>query len=188
MPNLEALSTRGVIVVPEDNSTSRQEVIARMASITSLNRTLIPGTDAEVLQTGVRLVTRRGAEIDYLNRLAADWFDLDSAEIGKWHQLHPRWNTLLKKHGEPVRIAKIDTRLNSKMFRITLRNRDGQEIEKELLRTTKVKNVQIMFKKLFKVKVKDGQLFIEDGMFCLDKSDLTLDDSNINDDDVILLK
>lgn len=74
------------------------------------------------------------------------------------------------------------------MFKITLRARNGDEIHKELLKTTKIKNMQIMFKKLFKIKVKDRELFIEDGMFCLNKPDWTLDDANVKDGDVILVQ
>ena len=59
---------------------------------------------------------------------------------------------------------------------------------KEFLRTTKVKNLQVIFKKLFKAKVKEGSLFIEDGGFSLDKPDLTLDGANINHGDVIFHK
>ena len=110
---MKSLSVRDVPVVPEDDSTARQEVIARMASLTALNRTLIPPTDSDVHQTGVRLVTRRGAEIDFLNRRANDWYELDQAQMQKWHEENPRWNELLEKHGEPIRQKEIDTRLNS---------------------------------------------------------------------------
>ena len=68
-----------------------QEVIARMTNLTSLNRTLIPANDAEVAQTGVRLITRKGAEIDFMNRKANQWFELNNeAETKQFHLQYPR--------------------------------------------------------------------------------------------------
>ena len=61
-----------------------------MANLTSLNRTLIPANDAEVAQTGVRLITRKGAEIDFMNRKANQWFDLNQSEMDKFHNDYPR--------------------------------------------------------------------------------------------------
>jgi len=191
-PNLKSLSIREVPCVPEDDPTARQEVIARMTNLTSLNRTLIPANDAEVAQTGVRLITRKGAEIDFMNRKANQWFELNNeAETKQFHLQYPRWKELLEKYGEPVRQKQIETRLNSKMITITLRDSKGKSVTKDLLKTTKIKNMQIIFKKLFKAKVKDGDLYFEDSRkikFRLDDSDKTLDHFNVESGNTIFIK
>jgi hypothetical protein len=47
-----------------------------MENVLHLNRSFIPATDADCLSTGTKLNTRRGAEIDYLNRRANEWYAL----------------------------------------------------------------------------------------------------------------
>ena len=47
-----------------------------MENLLHLNRSFIPATDADCLSTGAKLNTRRGAEIDYLNRKENEWYDL----------------------------------------------------------------------------------------------------------------
>ena len=102
-----------------------------------------------------------------------------------------RWKELLEKYGEPVRQKQIETRLNSKMITITLRDSHGKSVTKDLLKTTKIKNMQIIFKKLFKAKVKDGDLYFEDSRkikFRLDDSDKTLDHFNVESGNTIFIK
>ena len=94
------------------------------------------------------------------------------------------------------------TTMESKMLKINLKSKSGECIEKELIKTTKIKVtivpmlpfssvsqlIQVMFKKLFKEKVKDGQLNLLDDcgrVFTLDKSDSTLDDVNAATGDTI---
>ena len=77
------------------------------------------------------------------------------------------------------------------MITITLRGKDGKELTKEILKTTKVKNMQIIFKKLFKTKVKDGDLFFEDERklkFRLDDGDKTLDHFNVESGNTVFIK
>ena len=80
---MKNLSIRECDIVPEESLTARQEVIARLASLQSLNRTLIPISDGlDMSKIGARLITRRGAEIDYLNRQAEAWANLTAQERG----------------------------------------------------------------------------------------------------------
>ncbi|CAG5095359.1 Oidioi.mRNA.OKI2018_I69.XSR.g14152.t1.cds [Oikopleura dioica] len=189
MESLTHLSVNNISTVGEDNDDSRQEIIARMENLLYLNRSFIPATDADSLSTGAKLNTRRGAEIDYLNRKANEWYALTPGPSSEqFYKTNPRWKELVKKLGEPVQQVKMATTMESKMLKINLKSKSGECIEKELIKTTKIKLIQVMFKKLFKEKVKDGQLNLLDDcgrVFALDKSDSTLDDVNAATGDTI---
>ncbi|CAF5053528.1 unnamed protein product, partial [Rotaria sp. Silwood1] len=68
-----------------ENETSKQMIIARLPYLTHLNRVLINRDE------------RRGAEIDYLQRYAQDYFD---HKLDFIHQ-HRQYQKLIIKHGEP---------------------------------------------------------------------------------------
>jgi len=159
-----------------------------MENLLYLNRSFIPATDADCLSTGAKLNTRRGAEIDYLNRRANEWYNLTPQNSEQFYKVNPRWKELVKKLGEPVQQVKIATTMESKMLKLKLRCKSGEIIEKELIKTTKIKLIQVMFKKLFKEKIKDGQLNLLDDygrIFPLDNSDSSLDDVNAANGDTI---
>jgi len=188
MNSLTHLSVNNITTVGENNDDSRQEIIARMENLLHLNRSFIPATDADCLSTGAKLNTRRGAEIDYLNRKANEWYDLTPQNSEQFYKVNPRWKELVKKLGEPVQQVKIATTMESKMLKLKLRSKSGEIIEKELIKTTKIKLIQVMFKKLFKEKIKDGQLNLLDDygrIFPLDNSDSSLDDVNAANGDTI---
>ncbi|CAF4846936.1 unnamed protein product, partial [Rotaria sp. Silwood2] len=70
-----------------ENETAKQMIIARLPNLTHLNRVLINRNE------------RRGAEIDYLQRYAQDYFDQNLDFINE----HRQYQTLINKHGEPIR-------------------------------------------------------------------------------------
>ena len=92
------------------------------------------------------MASRRGAEIDYLNRRAEKWESLDknnSTIMKDWHTENPRWEKLLevkykksyvqieiflKLHGDPIKIEKVDTTLNSKTIKIKLSAKEKSEL------------------------------------------------------------
>jgi len=188
MNSLTHLSVNNITTVGENNDDSRQEIIARMENLLHLNRTFIPSTDADCLSTGAKLNTRRGAEIDYLNRRANEWYALTPQNSEQFYKVNPRWKKLVKKLGEPVQQVKMATTMESKMLKLKLTSKSGEIIEKELIKTTKIKLIQVMFKKLFKEKIKDGQLNLLDDcgrIFPLDNSDSSLDDVNAASGDTI---
>lgn len=188
MNSLTHLSVNNIQTVGENNDDSRQEIIARMENLLHLNRSFIPATDADCLSTGAKLNTRRGAEIDYLNRRANEWYALTPQNSNEFYKVNPRWKELVKKLGEPVQQVKMATTMESKMLKLKLTSKSGEIIEKELIKTTKIKLIQVMFKKLFKEKIKDGQLNLLDDrgrIFPLDNSDSSLDDVNAANGDTI---
>jgi len=56
-------------------------------------------------------------------------------------------------HGDPIKIEKVDTTLNSKTIKIKLSAKD-KNAEKELLKSTQVKMIYLIYKKMFKMKVR----------------------------------
>ncbi|CAF3304607.1 unnamed protein product [Rotaria sp. Silwood2] len=70
-----------------ENETAKQMIITRLPYLTRLNRVLISRNE------------RRGAEIDYLQRYAQDYFDQNLDFINE----HRQYQTLINKHGEPIR-------------------------------------------------------------------------------------
>lgn len=70
-----------------ETETVKQMIIARLPNLTHLNRVLINRDE------------RRGAEIDYLQRYAQDYFDEKLDFINE----HRQYQTLIKKHGEPLK-------------------------------------------------------------------------------------
>ncbi|CAF1344684.1 unnamed protein product [Rotaria sordida] len=69
-----------------ENETAKQMIIARLPNLTHLNRVLISRDE------------RHGAEIDYLQRYAQDYFDKKLDFIYE----HNQYQKLITKHGEPV--------------------------------------------------------------------------------------
>lgn len=180
--SLEFLSVRDCTVYKNDDETIKQEIIARIGSLRYLNRSAIPLTDAE--NTVNSFISRRGAEIDFLNRRAEAWEAVTDHEA--WNLKYPRWSELLAIHGDPVKVVKIDTTLNAKSIKVRLSAADSKEpIEKELLRSTQIKMVYLIFKKLFKLKLKPGQLCYGAGKHKLEKMDWSLDDYAIDSGDTI---
>ena len=80
-----------------------------MEKLLYLNRSFIPATDADSLSTGAKLNTRRGAEIDYLNRKANEWYALTPQSSEHFYKVNPRWKELVAKLGEPVQQGKTET-------------------------------------------------------------------------------
>jgi len=175
--SLSHLSVRGCTVYKQNDETIKQEIIARIGSLAYLNRSFIPSTDAE--NTVNSFISRRGAEIDFLNRRFEEWED-----TAQWHEQYPRWKELIARHGEPIKIVKIDTTLNALTIKITLSS-GKEQVEKELLRTTQMKIVYLMFKKLFKLKLKPGHLCYGAGKHKLEKMDWSLADYAIDHGDTI---
>ncbi|CAF1499781.1 unnamed protein product, partial [Rotaria sordida] len=70
-----------------ENETAKQMIIARLPNLTYLNRVLISHDE------------RRGAEIDYLQRYAQDYFDTKLDFINE----HRQYQRLINKYGEPLK-------------------------------------------------------------------------------------
>ncbi|CAF1163512.1 unnamed protein product [Rotaria sordida] len=70
-----------------ENETAKQMIIARLPNLTYLNRVLISHDE------------RRGAEIDYLQRYAQDYFDNKLDFINE----HRQYQRLINKYGEPLK-------------------------------------------------------------------------------------
>ena len=69
-------------------------------------------------------ISRRGAEIDFLNRRAEAWEAVTDHEA--WNLKYPRWSELLAIHGDPVKVVKIDTTLNAKSIKVRLSAADSK--------------------------------------------------------------
>ena len=70
-----------------ENETTNQLIIAHLPNLTHLNRVLIQRAE------------RRGAEIDYLQRYAEDYFQGKLDFINE----HRQYRRLIEKHGEPFK-------------------------------------------------------------------------------------
>jgi hypothetical protein len=68
-----------------ESETAKQMIVARLPNLTHLNRVFISRDE------------RRGAEIDYLQRNALDYFDQKLDFINE----HRQYMRLIEKHGEP---------------------------------------------------------------------------------------
>jgi len=70
-----------------ESETAKQMIVARLPNLTYLNRVLITRDE------------RRGAEIDYLQRYALDYFEQKLDFINE----HRQYMKLIEKHGEPLK-------------------------------------------------------------------------------------
>ncbi len=86
---------------PIENETSKQMILARLPNLTYLNRVLITRDE------------RRGAEIDYLQRYAQDYFDQKLDFINE----HRQYQKLIEKYGEPLKTTTNEVSILSNSFK-----------------------------------------------------------------------
>lgn len=82
---------------PLESETAKQLIIARLPSLTHFNRVLITRDE------------RRGAEIDYLQRHAHEYFEQKLDFTNE----HRQYQKLIEKHGEPMKPSGAEVRMNS---------------------------------------------------------------------------
>jgi Leucine-rich repeat (LRR) protein len=80
---------------PIESETAKQMIIARLPNLTHLNRVFLNREE------------RRGAEIDYLQRYAQDYFEQKLDFINE----HRQYQKLIEKHGEPLKSNTNEVRI-----------------------------------------------------------------------------
>ncbi|CAF4618113.1 unnamed protein product [Rotaria socialis] len=123
-----------------ENETAKQMIIARLPNLTHLNRVSISRDE------------RRGAEIDYLQSYAQDYFDKKLDFINE----HRQYQLLIEKHGEPLKPivnqqSKKGLCIRSDLLRIIFEFGDENEtkIEKKIPSSMTIAKLKTFVRRLF---------------------------------------
>ena len=157
----------------DNNAIRTWESVAQIATLPALTTLRIrknpltegPGLDMRLLV--VAMVTRvtklNGSPITDTERLQADLFYLkyfakDYREGGEgFHALHPRYAALVREHGEPGRSEPTITSIKEQAIVVTFQHAD-KTFTKKVLRTTLVKNIQVMVQRQFRIPPKEQEI------------------------------
>ncbi|CAF3760219.1 unnamed protein product [Rotaria sp. Silwood1] len=127
-----------------ENETSKQMIIARLPYLTHLNRVLISRDE------------RRGAEIDYLQRYAQDYFD---HKLDFIHQ-HRQYQKLIIKHGEPFltnqnQVLKKGLCIRRDLLKVQFELADENEIkiEKKIPSSMTIAKLKTFVRRLFPLQL-----------------------------------
>ncbi|XP_029204560.2 tubulin-specific chaperone E-like isoform X2 [Acropora millepora] len=164
-PSLMELKFKGNPVFQEETTfASRQELLARLPSLTSLNGSPVNSKERET------------AERAYLKKYAQAWLDAggkvteEQASVLKpmFVELHPRYAELVKVHGVPPeaeRTQKTSKTLKDSLISVTITCPDVPD-KKSVLRklpgTMTIGKLKGLLYRLFKVDITDQQLYCVD--------------------------
>ncbi|XP_067033871.1 tubulin-specific chaperone E-like isoform X1 [Acropora muricata] len=164
-PSLMELKFKGNPVFQEETTfASRQELLARLPSLTSLNGSPVNSKERET------------AERAYLKKYAQAWLDAggkvteEQASVLKpmFVELHPRYAELVKVHGVPPeaeRTQKASKTLKDSLISVTITCPDVPD-KKSVLRklpgTMTIGKLKGLLYRLFKVDITDQQLYCVD--------------------------
>ncbi|CAF1569632.1 unnamed protein product [Adineta ricciae] len=125
---------------PIECETAKQMIIARLPCLTHFNRVLITRDE------------RRGAEIDYLQRYAQEYFD---QKLDFIHE-HRQYRKLIDKHGEPLKPNTSETskkglciRPNLLQVIFELGDENERKIEKKIPSSMTIAKLKTFVRKLF---------------------------------------
>ena len=128
-----------------------------LENISDVPATLTARLGKVLVLNGSKLSARRrlDAEIWYLNQCFKERDDLDFANI------HPRYEELVKLHGEPIAVPKelSSNVLKDRLLVINLKYKD-QSIQKKMTSTYKVRALKMLMNKLFKVNTSVSKVFL----------------------------
>lgn len=156
LPALTTLRMRHNPLITGPALDIRLLVIAMLPHVRKLNGT--PITNSERLQ----------ADIFYLKFFGGD-YHLAGEEF---HALHPRFQGLVEEYGKPQTEGPKIASIKEQSVMVRFCNSDGKEFEKKLLKSTPIKNVQLIVQRQFKVMPKNQKLFWVD----VDEQKIYLDD------------
>ena len=143
LPSLISFSILRNPIYQTEIDTAKQMILARLPNLTHLNRVLINREE------------RRGAEIDYLQRYAQDYFDQKLDFINE----HRQYLKLIEKYGEPlkpnVNESKKGLCIRSNLLKITFVFADENErkIEKKIPSSMTIAKLKTFVRKLFPLKL-----------------------------------
>lgn len=150
LSNLRSLISLGILRNPiypsnqQESETAKQMIIAHLPNLTHLNRVLINRDE------------RRGAEIDYLQKYAKDYFENRLDFINE----HRQYLKLIEKYGEPMKtdsneLSKKGLCIRSNLLKISfeLADENNQRIEKKIPTSMTIAKLKTFVKKLFSSKI-----------------------------------
>ncbi|XP_074636357.1 tubulin-specific chaperone E-like isoform X4 [Acropora palmata] len=164
-PSLMELKFKGNPVFQEETTfASRQELLARLPSLTSLNGSPVNSKERET------------AERAYLKKYAQAWLDAggkvteEQASVLKpmFVELHPRYAELVKIHGVPPeaeRTQKASKTLKDSLISVTITCpdvADKKSVLRKLPGTMTIGKLKGLLYRLFKVDITDQQLYCVD--------------------------
>jgi len=124
-------------------------IVAMLPDVTKLNGTPVSANE------------RLQADFLYMKHFAQDYYRSIDAIFTttkeSFESLHPRWPQLMKEYGEPAKEKPVITSIKQQAILVKLQCGD-KEYEKKLLKTTLIKNVQLIIQRLTKIPPKDQQL------------------------------
>jgi len=124
-------------------------IVAMLPDVTKLNGTPVSANE------------RLQADFLYMKHFAQDYYRSIDAIFTttkeSFESLHPRWPQLMKEYGEPAKEKPVITSIKQQAILVKLQCGD-KEYEKKLLKTTLIKNVQLIVQRLTKIPPKDQQL------------------------------
>jgi hypothetical protein len=110
-------------------------------------------------RTKLEINEKKGAEIDYLKRFGAEWFEIcdeskaDQVKLNEFRRMHPRYFDMVKRHGavEKSEISTGKETVSSSLLAINLKNAmTGQILKKKLPLSIDIKRLKVMVCRLFK--------------------------------------
>ncbi|CAF3866182.1 unnamed protein product [Adineta steineri] len=120
--------------------TAKQMILARLPNLTHLNRVFISRDE------------RRGAEIDYLQRYAQEYFENKLDFLNE----HKQYKKLIEKHGEPLKsnineTSKKGLNIRSKLLKVIFELGDENErkIEKQIPPSTTIAKLKTLVRRLY---------------------------------------
>ena len=118
--------------------------------------------------TPISISERLQADIFYLKHFGGDYHKGGD----EFHALHPRFQGLVEEYGNPQLEGPKITSIKDQSIMVKFCNSEGKEFEKKLLKSTQVKNIQLIVQRQFKVMAKKQKLYWID----LDDQKIYLDD------------